>query len=291
VKRLRKFTLIVVLFSIIAAVTVQSHDEPPKTVQERIEQERARVKTSAPGIERQHVWVIKPGKSGQAADSSLWYTNRYDRGGSLLEQTVSDTSGNMRSVSFYDNDNVWLEELSYVGNSLDDRTVFVYDSDSLISIIMSYDNSGRITGRLDYQYSTENQTIAVTKRGPLDSLQYRILYTFEPGTNFRHQIEVVQTNADGSLRTRVQNQYMEDRRAKKLVFGSDGRLTHSFSYTYTPQGDFSEIIKRTANDSIAFRQNFQYTSDGLLSSIIELDQSGLVTRTLRYFYDYFERVR
>lgn len=289
--RLRQLALSAVLFTMVAGATIQAHDEPPKTVQEKTDQERIRVKTSTLGVERQHVWVIKPSRSGQAIDSSLWYTNQYERAGNLVEQTVYDTSGNARSTSTYDEHNLWLEELSYVGDSLDDRTVFVYNRNGLVSHIVSYDCHGRTTGQLDYEYPADSQSIHVTKRTAQDSLQYTIRYTYEVGNTFRHQMEAVQTNADGSLRMKVDNQYADDLRVKKLVFGSDGQLTHSFSYTYTPEGDFNEIVKRTATDSVASVQSYQYTPGGLVISISERDGSGLVTRTLRYVYDYFAGVR
>lgn len=278
--------LILVFFPL--AATVRPHDEPPKTQAEKAEQTRNRNKFKERGVQLQRLWIMKQNDSTGIIDSTLFLANRFDHLGNLVEQTVFDKAGSSRSVSLYDDQCRWLEELSYRGDTLEERNVFVYNREGVIACIVSCDNHGQITGQLDYRYRDSTQQISVKKTGPPDSLQYTIEYTFEPGSDFERQIEAVQKNADGSPRMKAQNEFDGEQRTGKLVFGPDEKLMHSFSYTYTGDGEVSEIRKYAPGDSLVFRQTYQYTSDGLLSVIVERDGGGTIKRTLRYVYEYFD---
>lgn len=283
------FALVLVFFAL--AATVQSHDEPPKTQAEKAEQARNRNKFKERGVKLQQLWIVKQNDTTQIVDSNLFLANRFDRSGNLVEQIVFDKANNSRSVSLYDDQCQWLEELSYSGDTLEERNVFVYNRSGVIDRIVSYDNQGQITGQLGYQYRDSAQQISVTKTGPPDSLQYTILYFFEPESNFERQTEAVQTNADGTLRIRARNEFDAKQKARKLVFGSDGKLTHSFSYSYTGDGELSEIRKYTPSDSLTFRQTYLYEPGGLLSAVVERDADGAIKRTLCYVYEYFDVIR
>jgi hypothetical protein len=283
------FALVLVFFAL--AATVQSHDEPPKTQAEKAEQARNRNKFKERGVKLQQLWIVKQNDTTQIVDSSLFLANRFDRSGNLVEQIVFDKANNSRSVSLYDDQCQWLEELSYSGDTLEERNVFVYNRGGVIDRVVSYDNQGRITGQLDYQYRDSAQQISVTKTGPPDSLQYTILYSFEPSSNFERQLEAVQRNSDGSLKMKAQNLFEGKQRTRKLVFGPDGKLLHSFSYSFTSESEVSEIRKYTPHDSLVFRQTYQYTPNGLLSTIVERDAGDTIKRTLQYVYEYFDMVR
>jgi hypothetical protein len=276
---------------LVGAMPVSGHDEPPKTVREKTDADTARLKKGFLGVKLQDIRLVKVGATSKALDSSLWIRNRYDTRGNLVEQNVYDSAADTRSVSVFDDNNTWLEELTFGADSLEDRTVFIYNADGLISRVVSYNNGGDITGRLDYRYSDKSQTISAEKHGHLDSLEYTIVYTYEPGSDFTQLVEAVQTNADGTLRVKVQNHFERDRRARKSVFASDGKLSHVFSYTYTSGGDFHEIVKTMADGQVTLRQLYEYTQEGLVAGISETDGSGAPIRTLRYTYELFGKER
>ncbi len=259
----------------------RAHDEPPKTIREKNDQQKSRDRIKAAAIELQQVWLVKP---GIAPDSSLWLSNRFDHMGNLVEQIVYDTSGNFRSICLYDDRNLLLEELSYGGDSFEDRTIFVYDGAGLVRQIASFNNSGELTDRLNYHYNEPDQSILLEKWGPQDSLQYSILYKYKPGSDFGSMTEAIQNNADGSLKMRVHNRYMNGQRSEKLIYGPDDNLLYSFAYTYTPSGEFNTVVKIMTNDSMAVRQQYIYTREGLLEGVVETDVSGSNTRTIHYHY-------
>jgi hypothetical protein len=286
-RRVRQLIARAALFALISATITTAHDEPPKTMRERAEQEQTREKMRSLGVKSQTISVIKTAGSDGVADSSRWLTNEYDQAGNRVKQTVYDTSGVTRSISVFDDRSSWLEELTFVDDYLRDRTVFLYDRHGLISHVFSYDDLGELTGRLDYTYSSTDPNVFIEKRNQRDSLLYSILYRYEPGSDFRRQVDAVQTGGSGSPVVKVENEYILDKRSRKSVLDPDGKLTHTFSYTYTPGGDLSEVVKRLADDSIAFRQGYQYTQEGLLSVITERDGSGAVKRRLCYAYEFF----
>lgn len=283
----QRLILALIFACLILTEPVRSHDEPPKTQAEKMEQARNRNMIKQRGVRVQQLWIVRQSDSTPIADSTLLLINRFDRSGNLVEQIVPGEDGDSRSVSLYDDQCRWLEELSYSKDSLEERTVFIYNSEGIIVRIVSYDNRGQVTGRLDYQYRDDALQIFVKKTGLQDSLQYTILYSLEPAGDFTRQIEAVQKNADGSLKMIAKNEFEGEQRARKSVFGSGGELLHSFSYTYTDSGQVKEILKYLPGDSLVSRQTYQYDTSGLLLAIVEYDAGGTSKKTLRYVYEFF----
>jgi hypothetical protein len=278
----------VILFSV---SSLQAHDEPVKTAAEKTEREKARLKMERLSIDSQEIWVVTPRDSGKANDSTLYVRNGYDRGGNLTEQWVFEGGDSALSLSLYDKGNEWLEEVSFQNDTLVDRTVFIYDHSGLIEQIRDYDNQGRIAERLDYSRPAYEDVIYVEKRNASDSLVYTILYTYEPGGEFKRLLETRQSNPDGSLMIKARNRFNHDFRIEKRVYGKDDSLSHSFSYTYTASVKFDRIVKRTTDDKVVTTQSFEYRDDGLVSKMIEYDGFGAIKRTLCYSYRSFNTSR
>lgn len=116
-----------------------AHDEPPKTVAEQQQKERIRTGFVEHHVKLQHAWLIVPERATRPTDSMLLLSNHFDLQGNPIEQVVIDSSGATRTINTFGEKNVWLEELTYFGDSLDDRTVFVYNPDGLILQILSFD--------------------------------------------------------------------------------------------------------------------------------------------------------
>ena len=282
----RRLSLLVAVLLILAwVVSATAHEEPSKTAAELTEDAEERAQMSRLGIAAQEVWVIKA-ETGD--DSTRWYENRYDRDGNLVEQVVFGDVGQSRSVSLYDHNGAWFEEMSYRGDSLEDRTVFVYNEDGLIRRIASHDRRGDVMGRLDYDYLPDDGLIAATKHGSGDSLQYTLVYRYEPGGTYRQQLGAVKSDADGSQIMRVANLFGGDLRSRKDVFGPDDELLYWFTYTYTADREFEEIVKRLPGDTVALIQRYVYDEDGLIASVTETDADGAVLRTIYYRYRHFE---
>lgn len=269
----------------LAAGPAFGHEEPCKTAAERADREITRGRMQAAGVGVQTLWIIGYDTAGQVTDSVIRLRNHYDRRGNIVEQVAYDGTDSTRMVSIYDDNNIWLGESSFHADTMIERDTFAYNGDGLVTRILSFDSYGAPVEALEYDYRPQEDLITVVKRVHGDSLAYTIRYRYEPGSAFGRLTEIVQTNGDGSLRTRVRNKYKGDLRVEKRVFGPDDRLTHAFSYRYVAERDIGSITKVTA-DSVVFRQAYSYDDRGVLLTITERDGANRVRTVYRYVYDY-----
>jgi hypothetical protein len=242
-------------------------------------------------VESQDIWVVTPNDSSRLNDSTLLVHSQYDRRGNLVEQWIYDGQDTTRTISLYDHKNGWLEEVSFQNDTLVDRTVFVYDHDGLIKQIRGYDNQGQLADRLDYLRPARQDVIHAEKRNASDSLVYTVLYSFEPGSEFKRLLEARQSKGDGSLMIRMRNRFDHDLRTEKRVYNKNDSLSHFFSYTYTVSGEFDRIVKGTPDDKVATVQSFEYRGDGLVAKMTEHNGFGIIKRTLYYSYRTYDTPR
>lgn len=264
-----------------------AHEEPPKTASEKAEREKVRKLMESHRTRTQSIWSTEFSDSGKNASPQLLLRSKFDRKGSLVEQIFWEGSDSTTITYLYDDRNNWLEELTYAADSLTDRTTLIYNRDGLIRQIANFDNQGGRIETLDYEYRQREGVIFVVKRDRQDSIEYTIRYSYDPTSDFRRQIEVIQSGKDGSLKAKVVNQFANDQRIVKQVFGSDGKLTHAFAYKYTPENEFSEIVKKDSLGNVSLIQAFERARSGVLKEITERDRSGAILRELKYIYEYY----
>ncbi len=274
--------------TLVLASFLHAHTEPPKTQDELIQKEKARASVAQHKVKIQHAWVILESTPSRPADSMLWQSSHFDQRGNLIEQVTFDSLGVTRFMSKYGEKNIWLEELIYADDSLQDRTVFVYRPDGLIHQILSFDVTGALTGKLDYGYNVAAREITVVKHTDQDSLLYTIVYSYAPGDDLRDNIASKQTAADGTLMVSVENKFEGTSRVSKTVFAPDGSVNRIFSYSYTEDGEYDEIATLNAAGTMLSLQTYVYSDDGLLTQLITRNEAGKITKLIRYHYEYFK---
>ena len=267
---------------------LMAHDEPPKTVAEQQQKERIRSGFAEHRVKMQHAWLMIPEKATRPADSMLLLSNHFDQSGNPIEQVEIDSSGATRTINTFGEKNIWLEELTYFGDSLNDRTVFVYDPDGLILQILSFDIHGTITGKLDYSYHDSTNEIIAVKHDASGALQYTIVYAYEAGSPYLHNIRSVQTKADGSLMVKAEIQFEGEVRSGKKVYDASGMLNRTSAYQYTPSGDYQSIATLSSDGTLLSRQEYHYSEDGLLARISTLGANGEIIKQIHYHYEYFK---
>jgi hypothetical protein len=286
----RKFTLTgtFLLWSLVFGAGLMAHDEPPKTVAEQKQKERVRSGFAEHRVKMQHAWQLIPEKGSRPADSMLLLSSHFDLQGNPIEQVVIDSSGATRTINTFGEKNVWLEELTYFGDSLDDRTVFVYNPEGLILQILSFDIHGMITGKLDYSYVDSTNEIIAVKHDASGALQYTIAYSYQPGSRFVQNVRSIQTKADGSLMVKVEMQFEGDKRSGKKVYDASGMLNRTFAYQYTPSGDYQSIATLSSDGTLLSRQEYYYSEDGMLARITTVGGNGEIIKQIHYHYEYFK---
>ncbi|MBK6734121.1 MAG: hypothetical protein IPG61_08525 [bacterium] len=269
----------------LGTATARAHDEPPKTMAEYRDQAERRQLFASLGVSEQHMFVTRPGVEGGA--ESLYLSNTFDRDGNHLEQVVVDPAQAQRSVSRYAPDGTWLAEETWREGKLSERTTFISDADGLVRRIVSEDLEGGTRDELTYETAPQRDEIVVTKTGATGESLYVIRYRYEPGSGLERLAEAIQSEADGKLRTRTRQSYDGKRRRTKEVFGADGAPAWTFTYEYTPDGDFAHITRRGPDGAVASSQVYTYRPDRLPLAVSDRDASGTVTREMRYEYRFF----
>lgn len=278
----------VLIGSLLLGAGLMAHDEPPKTVAEQTQKERTRTGFAEHRVKLQHAWLIIPEKASRPADSMLLLSNHFDPQGNPIEQVVIDSSGATRTINTFGEKSVWLEELTYFGDSLDDRTVFVYNPDGLILQVLSFDIHGTITGKLDYSYVDSTNEIIAVKHDASGALQYTIFYSYLPGSRFLQNVRSIQTKADGSLMVKAEMQFDGEKRSGKKVYDATGALNRTFAYQYTPSGDYQSIATLSSDGTLLSRQEYYYSEGGLLARIVTVGANGEILKQIHYHYEYFK---
>jgi len=273
------------------APVVLAHQEPIKTQSEKTERDRSRRKMERLAVKMQYAWLLPATTSAKAPDSVLLSTITYDSTGNVIEERQFDSSHAAATVDVYDSSGHWVEELTYDGDSLESRSHFSYDQQGFISRVQDFEASGTMTGELQYRTVEKDNLIVAEKRTAADSLLYRIEYSYEPGSQFARQAGAAQYGADGALKMRTRSIHEGDHRIQKFVFGPSGELEFSFEYRYTVDGDYQEIIRRDPKGAIMLRQVFEYNPDGLLIGCTDLSADGATKRTIRYHYEFYDRLQ
>jgi len=285
--RLALSVLIAVTWTAVSFRPTMAHEEPPKTSVERTEQAKRRELFASQRVRLQRLQIAQARERSGDPHETDFVTNRFSETGDLIEQIVHDAAHGERSVSVYDGDGAWLEELHYRGKELSERVVHVYGADGLIRSIVAFDSTGCQSEILRYEYRPEADLILVEKRDHDARLVYTIEYAYEPGSRWSQQVEAVQKGAEGDLMIRTRSTFEAGRRLTKEVYGADGALSHVFHYSYTAGGDFHEIVRRTAAGNVASRQLFEYEHNGLPLAVTNFDGDGKIVRRLLYSYERF----
>ncbi len=271
---------LVVFLSLSAPVALRAHEEPPKTLAERMEYERHRKQIMAAGIRTETVWKTPAGGERRR---QLW--TLYDRNGNPIEQhSFAGDSVTVRVLSRFSEENLLFEQIVIAGRDTE-RTAFAYLAPRIVASAVDYAPSGTVRARLVYSYS--DTLITAVKTDSLDAPVYTLAYRYAPGTGQRLLMEAVQTDAGGNRMTLVRNVYDGDRRTEKRVFRSADTLEYSFHYTTTPAGDPLTITRRLPGGATVFQRRYAYAAEGIVDSIMEYDGDGVLRSTLTYTYERF----
>jgi hypothetical protein len=256
-----------------------AHEEPPKTVKERMEQERHRKRVAAARIRTETVWKLV-GESGKVKQ----LVTRYDRSGNAVEQFAfaSDTIPSVRVLSHYTPEHVVYEQIVMAGSDTE-KTAFTYLAPRIVAAATEFTPAGFVRGRLTYSYT--DTLITASKTDSLDMPVYTIYYRYPEGTDAGEMAEARQVDASGALTTRIHNVYRGSVRMEKQVFNSRDSLDFTFLYTYTPDGEFNTLTKQMPDRSVAYERRYSYGPDGILESITEHDATGTLRLTLMYEYE------
>ncbi len=275
---MKKLLLAAVL---LISTVLSAHIEPPKTLKEKKEREAGFAKKAAAGMKSTLV-------SNRAADAKLLPVVQYfyDVSGRDSIMLLHDKDGRPDAivVQVYDQfGNLVLDADRSPEGLLKEMNVLEYDEDGLIWKIVSYDSAWQLSGRLSYELMPETAEIFVVKTGKDNLLEYTISYLYADSPDFGNCFEIIQNDAEGALKLRVENEYGADgRRTKKHIFGADDSLSYSFAYTYNAAGDFLEIKLTDADGQLMRNDTYSYDEKGFVSAFKAVKADGKVVADRLY---------
>lgn len=260
---------------LLISTLLSAHIEPPKTLKEKKEREAGFAKKAAAGMRSTLI-------CDRSADAKLLPVVQYyyDNSGRDSLILLHDKEGRLDAivVQVYDQfGNLVLDADRSPEGLLKEMNVLEYDEDGLIWKIVSYDSAWQISGRLSYELMPETAEVFVTKTDKDNKPEYAISYHYADSPDFGNCFEIIQNDAAGALKLRVENEYGSDgRRTKKHIYGADDSLSYSFAYTYNSAGDFLEIIQTDADGQLMRTDTYTYDEKGFVSAFKAIKADGKV---------------
>ena len=271
-------TVQLVTLFVLGAASLFAHEEPAKTIKERMEHERHRRKTVARKIRVETLWKV----TGSTRSRQL--ITLFDRNGNPVEETAfgPDSLPTARVLSNYTPEHILFQKtVIAVGDT--ERTAFTFLPSRLVAAATDFSPSGYARSLLEYLYT--DTLIVATKSDSMGAPVYRILYRYPQGTAYGVMTEARQEDASGQQVLRMRNVYQGELRTAKLVYDGRDSLDYTFLYVYTEDGDLDTITKQLANGTTVYQRRYHYAPDGGLQSIAERDAGGVLRLLLEYEYE------
>lgn len=278
---MRKMLTLVLVMIVLA---LQAHIEPPKTHKEKQKALQVYSKKAAAGMKSCRISTVLPDQSVQPL-VDYWFDDKGRESHMTLFDEGKETA---RVVQVYDAaGNLILDADRDPQGLLMEMNVLEYDEDGLIYKIVSYDSTWHISGCLTYESRPETNEIYVTKHSPDQKLEYTISYLYQENPDESECVEIIQNEASGAQRMRVENEYGADGlRSSKLIFGSDNSLSYRFDYTYTPSGDFKEITQLSPEGEVMRKDYYTYNEMGFVERFKSVKANGQISIERVYTYQF-----
>jgi hypothetical protein len=260
-----------------------AHIEPPKTLSEKLKMEVAYAKKASAGVKECLVKNINI--DGKEVPIVHYF---YDCLGREERMFLYDSEGEIEAhvIQVYDaSGNLVLDADRSPEGLLKEMNVLGYDDEGLIWTITSYDSAWMMSGKLSYEIRPETSEVFVTKINRENSPEYSISYQYESSIDDGNCIEIIQNDAQGMLKIRVENEFNTNGlRTKKHIYNTENELSYSFLYTYTENGDFATITQVDAEEKVIRTDRYTYNEKGFVSHLTVVKADGTVSAERVYDY-------
>ncbi|KAF0130103.1 MAG: hypothetical protein FD155_1889 [Bacteroidetes bacterium] len=260
-----------------------AHIEPPKTLKEKLKMEVEYAKKASAGMRECFIKNKLP--DGKEVAVVHYF---YDCQGREERMYLFDAEGKIEAhvIQVYDaSGNLVLDADRSPEGLLKEMNVLGYDDDGLIWTITSYDSAWMISGKLTYEVRPETSEVFVSKINKDNGQEYSISYQYDGSIEDGDCIEIIQNDAQGSLKIRVENEFdTNGLRTKKHIYGPDNELSYSFFSTYNPNGDFATITQVDAEEKVIRTDTYTYNDKGFVSYLRVVKADGTISAERVYEY-------
>jgi hypothetical protein len=284
-------TLILSLF--LTVLYVNAHEEPPKTISEKLKNESTSLKFRDNKIRKCIIW--KMGVTDNRINLSKQQKEQeviYDEYGNIAQKTNFHYFENQQfeyvTVFKYDSLFNMISKTEFDSkNEIISKILYEYDNAGRVKTQLNYTASGKLDSKFDFRILNDENTLLFTKHKPLDSVEYQIFYQYETRVDEGNNIEIIKQTNQGELLLRVENIFdNEGMRLLKRIFDENNQLINYFSYDYyIGSHEFKEIINYSSENKLLSKTQYILNHMGLVSGLISMDINNELKSV--YIYEYY----
>jgi hypothetical protein len=272
--------------------TLSAHEEPAKTLAEKHEKEKQRIKMMNAKIKSIEVlqYKIEEGKQLEVSPSH-YYTESFDEQGHLTSMVVfknADSIDYVVSFKYDEQHNMLIDEDSDPDGNKIESIEYVYDEEGRVKRQINYKEDRSIDSRFSYSMDPMSQELVLKKYLSNDSIEYQIVYRYNGDPDQAQNTEIIKETYDGRFLMRVENEYNDNnQRIIKRVFDENEVLLYYFEYQYAEdEKPYTAIIKHAADGEIITKTDYIRSVSGFISKVKITDAAGKLISSLIFDYQY-----
>jgi YD repeat-containing protein len=286
-----KKLLVIVLGIMINIFLVFAHEEPAKTLKEKLEKEKSRIEIIENEITSLTVWKYEIlDNKPDLISKEKFLTTLYDTSGNISEMHFfkADDTLDYKVIFGYDENNNMITDTDYnPDGTIAQRIEYMYDENGRVKEQINYLSSGAIDSKFTYDIDKDGDILLFNKYKPLDSIEYQIIYKYNGSVDNGNNIEIVKQKPDGDLLLRVENIFNdENQRVQKRIFDENNRLLYYFEYSYFDHSNrFSSITKLSSENLPISETIYTLNEYGFIETVKTMDNFGGILSFSRYEYN------
>jgi len=166
---------------------------------------------------------------------------------------------------------------------MNEKNEYEYDNQGRVTGGKSYDAENKVTGSFVFSHSDDHKKIEFQKYTPSDSLDYKLIYTYETNFDLQDYSTAEKTDPAGNLQMKVIKQFYPDGKvSKKAIFNEKSELTVFFKYFYDEKGNTTRIEKYKADGSLEWTDRLSYDDKGICTGLESYDDQNKLTTIIKY---------
>lgn len=285
-------TISILAFLFAFSLIISAHEEPSKTMFEKMQKEKNMKRISNSKIKKATTWKYEV-IDGKITDTkSIAIVQEYNKAGALtaIEAYKNDSPELRVEYSLDDKSNILTDtDFSPEGKILE-KNVYKYDDEGRLMSGIWFDENNMQQEGFVIEKSSDKKTIFFIKYKSGDSIDYKLEYKYGDDYDRSDYLEANKYDRDKNILMHVEKKYNQYGLAvEKSIFGSDMGLMYSFFYEYDNNGNVVKMSKKLADGTIEWQDEYINDKSGNCLEINSFDAAGLLQSNIKYVYEYFEK--
>ncbi len=285
------FSTLLALFFFLLFVTIgTAHEEPAKTLKEKIAKKKAADIIVKSNVRSCTSWNYKVEAGNISNDSSKSIIMEYDRLGNLSKISAYKNDSLTESVEYtYSNSGDMLTDIDYAPDgSVTEKNIYTYDNEGRVLFGECRNRDDKFISKFKYTHDAKDSSITFSKIKLNDSLEYSILYKYQGNYDSSDFVEATKFDSLGKQILNVRNIFNErNLLEQKTVIGLTDASSYTFFYTYNESEQLIEVKKVGTNGKLEWKRITTYDMNGNRFELRSYDDNSTLLSCTKYTYTYF----